>query len=155
MTDVKNAVECYVVPNQPYPVLLPVECVASLVSDLSVEPLTTQNASWMLGYVEWQAQRVPVMSYQALSSPDLNELDPPPTGSLVILNLIPGSVRKEYSGLLCHADVTRISVDETVSYKQEMPDGLDKRYVAAVVEVQGQIFIIPKLTALDVAFSYI
>ena len=71
----------------------------------------------------------------------------------MVLNPIPDAVRKAYSGLLCFGGVQRVSVDSEISFG-DIPDNLDKRYVDAVVQSKNQQFIIPKLAALGVAFSY-
>jgi hypothetical protein len=72
---------------------------------------------------------------------------------LVVLNPIPNAARKTYSGLLCHGEVKRITVEPDMEFG-DVPEGMDKRYIEAVVKIGDTNFIIPKLVALGVAFSY-
>ena len=71
----------------------------------------------------------------------------------MVLNPIPNAARKSYSGLLCYGDVKRISVEENLEFS-ELPEGMDKRYVEAVIKVGDTDFVVPKLVALSVALSY-
>ena len=146
-------IECYVLPAEPLPMLLPVECVAEVVKKPTIEPLKKAPASWMKGHVNWQNQRLPLMSFSSLLDSDYDEADKSKT-TLIVLNAIPDAARKAYSGLLCSGKVTTISIDKKVGYSDEYSE-LDKRYVESVVRVGKKDYIIPKLASLAVAFTYL
>ncbi len=150
----QDKLDCYILPSQPVPMLLPVECVAEVLAKPEVEALEDARAAWMRGHVNWHNQRLPVMSFA-----DLHTSNEPKTAKdqsdslLIVLNPVPNAARKAYSALLCFGEVKQLSVDDSVSMA-ELPDGLDKRYVEAVVTIEDSPFVIPKLDALGVAFSY-
>ena len=147
-------IECYVLPSLPLPMLLPVECVAEVVKKPIIEPLSKAPASWMKGHVNWQNQRLPLMSYESLLDAGLKKTDIEKVLSLVVLNAIPGAARKAYSGLLCYGNVETISVDNKVEYV-ELAKELDKRYVESVLRIAKKDYIVPRLTSLAVAFTYL
>ena len=149
----KDTIDCYVIPSLPLPMLLPVESIADVVKKPELETLETVPAAWMKGYVNWQNQRLPVMSYAALLDNDIDESESKKT-QIVVLNAIPDAARKAYSGLLCYGDVKKIAIDSQVVFA-EFPDGVDKRYVESIVSFQGQDYLIPRLSSLGVAFTYI
>ena len=146
-------IECYVIPSLPLPILLPVECIAEVVKKPVIEPLSKAPASWMKGHVNWQNQRLPLMSYESLLDADLKQTNTKKV-SLVVLNAIPDAARKAYSGLLCYGTVEKISVDNKIEFVEPTQE-LDKRYVESVVRVAEKDYIIPKLTSLAVAFTYL
>ena len=158
-------VNCYILPSSPLPMLLPVDCVAEIVAQPSIQLLAKAQAKWMKGHVSWQNQRLPVMSYadlldSKLSSEPNGKLNSKQTKSsknkdhLVVLNAIPSAARKAYSALLCDGEVEQVEIDDSVDYV-ELPQGIDKRYVDAVLSFGGKQFIVPKLASLAVAFTYI
>lgn len=147
-----QTLDCYILPSSPLPLMLPVECVSEIVAKPLVEKLSSAPASWMQGHVNWQTQRLPVLSYGGLHDPELDESNQKKP-ILVVLNPIPNAARKTYSGLMCYGDVKRITVEPNMAFS-DLPEGLDKRYVEAVVRVGKSDFVVPKLVALGVAFSY-
>lgn len=144
--------QCYVIPSQPLPLLLPIECVAEIVSKPDIVARKDAPVNWMRGQVNWKNQLVSVMSYAALHDAKLDE-SKKRKPHLVVLNPIPDAVRKTYTSLICYGDIQELTIDRTAIY-QEMPDKLDRRYVEAVVGIGDDSFVIPKLDALGVAFSY-
>ncbi len=155
-----QTLDCYILPTQPHPLLLPIECVAEVVAKPIIESLETAPAQWMQGHVNWRNQRLPVMKFSGLhtfASTDKQaasaEDDSGKDQILVVLNPIPGAARKAYSALLCEGDVQQISVEPNLNFI-ELPDGLDKRYVDGIIEIEGRPFVVPKLTAIAVAFTY-
>lgn len=161
-----QTLDCYILPTSPRPLLLPTDCVAEVVAKPLVEGLESAPAQWMQGHVNWRNQRLPVMDFSGLhalagsssakkSKKEEQESTQEHSGDelLVVLNPIPGAARKAYSALLCKGDVQKVSVEPNLSFA-DMPDGIDKRYVEAIIEIDGQSFIVPKLTAIAVAFTY-
>ncbi len=153
-----ETLECYILPTSPKPLLLPLECVAEVVAEPIIEGLESAPAKWMQGHVNWRNQRLPVMDYSglhALASDDDNKPNKKQKGQnlLVVLNPIPGAARKAYSALLCHGEVQQVSLAADMTFA-DTPEGADKRYVEATIEIEGQSFIVPKLTAVAVAFTY-
>lgn len=147
-----QSLDCYILPSSPLPLMLPVECVSEIVAKPMIDRISKAPASWMQGHVNWRNQRLPVLSYASLHDAELDESDfKKPI--LVVLNPIPNAARKTYSGLMCYGDVKRIAVEPNMVFS-ELPEGLDKRYIEAVVKVGKSDFVIPKLVALGVAFSY-
>lgn len=151
MSDSK--IDCYILPSLPLPVLLPTDCVADIVKDPVLEAFAQAPAEWMKGHVNWQNQRLPVMSYASLVSRKKVDVSNNKQ-SLVVLNAIPDAVRKAYSALLCDGVVEKVTVDKDVVFA-DLPKDIDKRYVEAVVQIEKKDFIIPRLTSLGVAFTYI
>lgn len=148
----QDKLDCYILPSAPLPLILPVECVAEVLAEPEVEPLEEARANWMRGHVNWRNQRLPVMSYASLQDDQLDE-SKQKQPLLVVLNPIPSAARKVYSALLCFGSVKQLAVDTSV-VAAELPETLDKRYVESVVSVGDSDFIVPKLGALGVAFSY-
>lgn len=144
--------DCYILPSTPMPLLLPVECVAEVVAKPEIDKLEAAAASWMRGHVNWQNQRLPVMSYAGLLDTELDE-SRKRKPLLVVLNPIPNAARKAYSGLICYGEVKRITVEPDLEFG-DLPTNADKRYVDAIIKLGKKEFIVPKLAALSVAFSY-
>ena len=145
-------IQCYALPGQPLPVLLPIECVAEVLSRPNIVVRKDAPVNWMRGQVNWQNQLVPVMSYSALHDAKLDESkERKPV--LVVLNPIPNAVRKAYTSIICYGDIQELVIDRKAVY-QEIPDNMDRRYVEAVVGIGDDTYVIPKLDALGVAFSY-
>lgn len=147
-----NSIDCYVLPTAPLPLLLPIECIAEVVENPAMEPLEKALANWMKGYATWKTQRVPVLSYSALHDSSLDEsrkLNP----CLVVMNPIPDAVRKAYFGFLCFGEVKQLQVNSNSQFA-ETSEKVDRRYVAGVVEMGDQKYLIPKLSSLGVALSY-
>jgi len=147
-----QTVDCYIVPSFPKPLLLPVECVAEVVAEPVVDALENAPAKWMQGHVNWRNQRLPVMSFGSLLDPDLDE-SKKRKSILIVLNPIPNAARKAYSGMLCYGEVKKIAVEPDIEFG-DSPSGGDRRYVEAVIKIGDVEFIVPRLTALGVAFSY-
>jgi len=147
-----RTLDCYILPSTPMSLLLPTECVAEVAAQPQIDALTEAPASWMQGHVNWQNQRLPVLSFGGLHD---NESDESGNGTahLVVLNPIPNAARKAYSGLLCFGDIQQLSVQPNLQFG-ELPDGADRRYVEAVIKIDDQEFMVPKLSSLGVAFSY-
>lgn len=144
--------ECYRIPTSPLPLLLPKESVADVLSDAPIEPFSEHRASWMKGHVIWNNQRLPIMSYAHLHNLDLQDENPAhPT--LAVLNPVPDAVRKAYSCLVSDGPMELLEIDESIM-SVDLPSGLDRRYIEAVVRWQEQDYIVPRLNALAVAFSY-
>ena len=149
-----ETLDCYILPSVNMPLLLPVETISEVVAKPEVEMLENAPASWMKGHVNWRTQRLPVLSYDGLHDAAFKgKSDQADDSLLVVLNPIPNAARKTYSGLHCHGEVKRITVEPNMEFG-EVPEDMDKRYVEAVVRIGGTDFIIPKLVALGVAFSY-
>ncbi len=148
----KETISCYVLPASPVPLLLPVECIAAVVSNPKIVALTQSTTNWMHGHITWENQRVPVLSYSGLHDSSLNETKKAKP-QVVVLNPIPDVARKAFSGLLCFGAIKQVKIDPTV-IKGELPENMDRRYVDAVIVKGKTQYIIPKLSALGVAFTY-
>ena len=72
---------------------------------------------------------------------------------LVVLNPIPNAARKSYSGLICYGDIQEVTLSTDLEFV-DLPESVDKRYVDATIKVGEQSFLVPKLAALGVAFTY-
>ena len=147
-----KSVICYAIPSLPHPLLLPVESVAAVLENPQIEVMEEAPAKWMRGHVVWNNQRLPILSYANLHDEDYDDSQQA-NPNMVVLNPILHAARKAYSGLLCHGELKQISVDDGANYC-EFPDNIDKRYIEAVIEHKSINYIIPKLAALEVAFSY-
>jgi len=149
-----ETLDCYILPSATAPLLLPVEAISEVVAKPEIEMLENAPASWMKGHVNWRNQRLPVLSYDGLHDAKRKDKSAKAKDALlVVLNPIPNAARKTYSGLFCHGEVKRITVEPNLEFA-EMPEGMDKRYVEALVKIGDTEFVIPKLVALGVAFSY-
>jgi len=149
-----EALDCYILPSAGTPLLLPVEAVSEIVAKPIIEELENAPASWMKGHVNWRNQRLPILSYAGLHDAKVKDKSPEEDDALmVVLNPIPNAARKTYSGLFCHGEVKRIGVEPNLKFSN-LSEKMDKRYVEAVVKIGETEFIIPKLVALGVAFSY-
>ena len=149
-----QTLDCYILPSVHRPLLLPVETISEVMAKPEIDMLDNAPASWMKGHVNWRNQRLPVLSYDGLHDAKLKDKSPQSEDALlVVLNPIPNAARKTYSGLFCHVEVKRITVEANMEFG-DMPESMDKRYVEAVVKIGDTEFVIPKLVALGVAFSY-
>ena len=147
-----KTLQCYVIPSLPLPLLLPRECVAQVIEGPKIEELSKGAAKWMIGHVNWNDQRIPVMNYSSLQNAKLDSVVKL-AEVLVVLNPVPNAARKAFSSLLCNGRVTQIDVDVGASLAKA-PESVDNRYVEAVVEIAGEQYIVPRLAAISVAFSY-
>ena len=148
----EQSLDCYILPSSPTPMLLPKECIAGVVAKPQITAIDEAPASWMKGHVNWENQRLPVLSFAALHSPELDE-SKKRKPVLVVLNPIPNAARKTYSGLICYGDVQEVTLEPNLEFS-ELPKDVDRRYVDAVIKIGNKDFMIPKLAALGVAFSY-
>ena len=149
-----ESLDCYILPSAGTPLLLPVETVSEVVAKPVIEQLESAPASWMKGHVNWRNQRLPVLSYAGLHDAKLKDKPADDDDALmVVLNPIPNAARKTYSGLFCHGEVKKITIEPNLEFS-ELSEKMDKRYVEAVVKIGDAEFIVPKLVALGVAFSY-
>ncbi len=149
-----ETLDCYILPSANAPLLLPVETVSEIVAKPQIEMLEKAPASWMKGHVNWRNQRLPVLSYAGLHDSKQKDKSAKAKDSLlVVLNPIPNAARKTYSGLFCHGEVKRISVEPNLEFGT-VPENMDKRYVEAVIKLGEMELVVPKLVALGVAFSY-
>ena len=145
-------IDCYILPAEPLPLLLPTECIADVVDNPTIEPLENVSAVWMTGHATWNNQRLSVISYNALLDPAIDDSSKS-KAHLVVLNPIPGAIRKAYTGIVCYGDVMKVKIQQDVDMA-EVPEGIDKRYVEAALRALDQNVLVPRLTALAVAFSY-
>jgi len=93
-----------------------------------------------------------VLSYSALHDSDLNEAKKTKP-HVVVLNPIPEATRKAYAGILCFGKIKQIKIDPSIT-SGKLPDNMDRRYADAVIMNGKTQYIIPKLSALGVAFTY-
>ena len=152
-----DVIDCYVIPAEPMPLLLPTDCIAEIVKGPEIEPLEKDSANWMMGHTTWNNQRLSIISFNALLDSTLDESGKSKSAKnesqLVVLNPIPGAIRKAYSAVICFGDVQQVAI-EPDAVMADLPDGADKRYVEGSVKVSEQQYLVPRLTALAVAFSY-
>ncbi len=144
--------DCYRIPATPTSLLLPLECVADVVAKPKITPLEEARANWMRGHANWQNQLLPVLSYSALNDSELDE-SKKRKAQLVILNPIPGAARKAHFGLICYGAVEKVTLDDSAEYT-DFPSGVDRRYAEAAMTFAGTEYLVPRLAALAVAFSY-
>jgi len=150
MSDQK--IECYIIPSVPMPLILPLECIAEIVAKPAVEPLNDPAHSWMKGHVNWRNQRLPVVSFSSLQDSNIDE-SRKKKPHLIVLNPIPNSTRKTYSGLLCYGDIHQVMVESNLAFAH-LDEDIDRSYVDGVVEMADENLIVPKLSALGDAYSH-
>jgi len=63
------------------------------------------------------------------------------------------AARMAYAGLICFGKLDQIKVDSQAEFA-ELSDNMDRRYVEKVVKIDKKGYVIPKLSALAVAFTY-
>lgn len=147
-----NSLSCYIIPGQDFDCIIPQSCVADVVAQPEVMRLEKASAGWIVGHCLWQHQRLSVLQLdKLLNAKQDSEVK---NAMLVVLTPIADSARLVYSSLLCDGDVKQIEIDSTAVFT-DTPEGLDRRYVEKAVLFQDETYIIPKLPALAVAFSYI
>ena len=149
MSDQK--IECYIIPSVPMPLILPLECIAEIVAKPAVEPLNNPVESWMKGHVNWRNQRLPVLSFSSLQDSAIDE-SRKKKPHLVVLNPIPNSSRKTYSGVLCYGDIQQVEVGVDLAFAH-LDEEIDHSYIDGVVEMDNNNVIVPKLSALGDAYS--
>jgi len=148
----KKTLDCYIIPGTPMPLLLPEACVAEVLAKPVIQPLVNAKTNWTEGHTTWRNQRLPVLNFSALLDSKLDE-SKKRNSRLIVLNPIPNAARKAYSGVLCYGDVKKITVEPNLDFG-EKPKTIDKRYIDGIIVIGDQQFIVPKLVALGVAFSY-
>ena len=150
MSDQK--IDCYIIPSAPLPMILPIECVAEIAAKPELKELSNAPAKWMKGHANWRNQRIPVLSYSLLLDASIDE-SRKKKAHLVVLNPIPHAARKAYSGLMCYGDIKQITVEPNMDFADK-EGKIDRRYVDGIIKIGKKEFIVPKLAALGVAFSY-
>ena len=144
-------INCYIIPSVPMPILLPLECIAEIVAKPAVEPLNDAAESWMKGHVNWRNQHLPVISFSSLQDSSVDEsFEKKP--NLVVLNPIAQSSRKRYSGLICYGDIEQVVIDNTLVYAHHDED-VDRTYIDAIVTLEKQDLLVPKLGVLGDVYS--
>lgn len=147
-----NTLSCYIIPGQDFDCIVPKSCVADVVAEPELMRLQKATAGWIIGHCLWQHQRLSVLQLDKLLNAKLDAAVK--NAKLVVLTPIAGSARLVYSALLCDGDIKQIDIDESASFA-DTPADLDRRYIEKAIEFQGETYLIPKLPALAVAFSYI
>lgn len=146
-----NKVQCLLIPSEPADVVLPAVSVVEVVADPVCEKVPAEWPAWRMGYAEWRNQRISIISFESLHTGKPQEQTS--KAKLVVLNPTVDSIRKSYTGLICHGDVRPVVIDDTVA-PMAIPDGLDKRYVSMAFKIDKKQAIIPDLKALGVVFAY-
>lgn len=95
--------DCYIIPGEPLPLLLPKVCVADVVVKPEIKSLENAKTNWIEGHVTWRNQRLSVLNYSALLDPKLDQSNKYKS-RLVVLNPIPNAARKAYAGVLVTCD---------------------------------------------------
>ena len=152
-----DVIDCYILPATPLPLLLPTDCIAEVVQSPEIEPLEKVAANWMMGHATWNNQRLSIISCNALLDSTLGESKQSTSvkdnAQLIVLNPIPGAIRKAYTGMICYGDVEQVAMGSDIEMA-DLPNEVDKRYVEGAIKTSDQQYLVPRLTALAVAFSY-
>ena len=117
----QESLDCYLLPSHPLDLLLPVECIADVVSAPTFESVEGASAAWMVGHANWENQRIPVLSYDSLLGQEAQQAEQAEP-LLVVLNPIPNAARKAYSGLICYGEARKISINSEVE-TGDIPQG--------------------------------
>ncbi|MEO0367908.1 MAG: hypothetical protein AAF197_03875 [Pseudomonadota bacterium] len=145
------SLNCLKLPGYPAPLLLPNECIAETISEPDLSSIKVGNAIWMRGYVPWNGDEIPLMSFDYLANSDFEEPEAKPI--IAILNPIPKTARRTYGALLCFGESEQVVV-EPETETTNIPNELDRRYCEMAINHDNTICVIPKLSALGVAFGY-
>ena len=146
-----STINCIKIDAKPFPLIFPSECVAQIITDPELVIDSSQQAKWMAGYVVWNGQEVPLLCFENLVSESFERPDTAPC--VTVLNPIPKAARKTYGAILSFGTVTELAVAANIT-DVGIPAGIDRRYCEAAFEQEGALHLIPRLTALGVAYSY-
>ena len=146
------SINCTIIPSAPLPLVLPTACVAQVLDNPEIELFDDASTNWMHGHTTWRKQRLPVLDFAALLGINI-EPSEQTNPQLVVLYPIPNAARKAYSSLICYGDVQQMTFEPDIELV-EHPKTIDKRYIDGVIGADEQHYIVPKLVALGVAFSY-
>lgn len=147
----ETTLSCIKIESTPHSLILPSECVAHIVHEPEVLSDAGQQAKWMAGYALWNGQEIPLLCFENLVSESFDRPDLKP--KVIILNPIPKAPRKTYGALLCFGEIGEITLPSSIK-DAPLPAEIDRRYCESAFEHDGNVYIIPRLTALGVAFSY-
>ncbi len=124
-------IACLMIPMESATLLLPNEAVAEVVSDLRPEKMP-DLPDWCLGEVEWRGLRIPVVSYEKLSSG--SDVIPTNDSRLVVLNSVnSGSKHPFYALLSQHAPKLIRAFKEELTEESE-GEGINKYHVSVNIE---------------------
>lgn len=97
MVNSSNTVHCVVVPIEKTNIVLPNTVVAEVVRFSEPEPLN-RSPAWLLGNVNWQGWKVPVIDYACLIGLELDDNSPAPR-IMIVKSLLHGK-RLPFIGLV-------------------------------------------------------
>jgi len=149
MTD--KTLDCVVLGASPTPFILPKACIAEWNSDAQIEAINDDKVEWMVGHVNWNDQRIPLIDIQSLI---YGKKIKNKKMWFVVLNPIANAARRSYTALLCPSKPKEIELSSDVIYSESELKS-DKRYVDAMLSWQDKEYVLPKLSSLSVAFTYI
>ena len=91
------------------------------------------------------------MCFEQLIDAEFERPDIPPKA--LVLSPIPKAARQGHSAILFFGNVQSIEIGNTIE-DVAIPAAFDRRYGEAAFEMEGQTLVVPKLSALGVAFAY-
>jgi len=139
-----SAVHCLLLPLGERPALLPNAAVAEVVGYYEPEPLS-DAPDWLLGMVSWRDQRIPLISLEAASGGDTAA--PRAVSRIAVLNTLSGNPRLPYIAVLTQAiPQLRLINDDNIKAHE---GAASQASVAAVVEVNGEVMLVPDLDDLE------
>jgi chemotaxis signal transduction protein len=149
MTD--KTLDCIVLPADPAPFILPKACVAEAVPGDNIESISGKKVEWMVGHVDWNNQRLPIIDLQALI---YSEKTPEDQIWIAILNPIANAARRSYTAVICPGEPQDIEIASQLDYS-DSEISADKRYIERTLSWQDKDYVLPRLSSLSVAFTYI
>lgn len=146
-----KTLDCIVLPAHPAPFLLPKACVAdtSVVGEL--ESVSDKKVEWVAGHINWDNQRIPVIDLQSLIYGKAVDSE---KQHFAILNPVANAARRSFTAIVCSDQPQEIVLPSDVAYG-ELDAEADKRYVEAIVNWDEKDYLLPRLTSLSVAFTYV
>ncbi|VAX12241.1 hypothetical protein MNBD_GAMMA24-1410 [hydrothermal vent metagenome] len=138
-----DTLHCLLLPLQDVKILLPNTAVAEVIS--YTVPETVKDAPpWMLGYINWRDEKIPLLSFERLSGAGKQEHT---TDRVAVLNTLNGNPHLAYIALQIQSIPQLRLIQESSIVVTETDEQTD--VVAASIDFAGESVLIPDLDKLE------
>lgn len=140
-----GVIHCLTIPLYEETALLPNAAIAEVIA--YKEPVAIEDGpEWFLGYMEWRDNRVPLISYEALSGKEVHS--PAKNSRIAVLNTLTGNNKIPYVGILTQGIPSLAIVQEQGLNDKALPDD-SRQSVGAFVELGGVEALIPNIDEIE------
>lgn len=146
------SIASHLIPCRDYKLVIPNVAINSVLAYGGEAERDTSKAKWSMSPVTWQGAELPIVDLACLMFKEDHVSEG--EGSIIVMNPIPGSVRKSFAGLFVEGDVLQLDIQDSIS-DIAMPDNIDRRYVQSACAIGDTQALMPNLDAFGVLLSYL